>query len=344
MAERDQRMSLHLPWATLIKVMAAAAFAYLWLQIIWVVLILIIAVVIAAGLAPAVVALERRGWPRWIASVVIVVAIVGTIIGFFALSGASLVQQTVNLGDQLTAVQQEIITRAPQPVANFIKKNGTTDASNLAPYALSIVRGLLEAVAAFVLAWILVVYLLIERDVTYQWVRSFLPARHRGRFDRTAAEAYDVAHGFVVGNTITSACAGIYFFTWLTILDVPAALLLALLAFVFDFIPVLGFYLSVVPAMTMAATKSATLALAMIPVYLSYDFIENYLLSPRVYGRRLQISKLAVLLAFAIGGALAGVLGALLALPIAALYPTIEKLWLRPSFGDEVVEAHQKTA
>jgi predicted PurR-regulated permease PerM len=78
--------------------------------------------------------------------------------------------------------------------------------------------------------------------------------------------------------------------------------------------------------------------------YLSYDFIENYLLAPHVYGSRLRLSKLAVLLSFAIGAQLAGVIGALLALPLAAIYPTIEKLWLRRTLGDDVIEAHQASA
>jgi predicted PurR-regulated permease PerM len=82
---------------------------------------------------------------------------------------------------------------------------------------------------------------------------------------------------------------------------------------------VLGFYLSCAPAMAMAATQSGTLALSMIPIYLSYDFIENYVLAPHVYGHRLRMSKLAVLLSFAIGAQLAGVIGALLALPLAAI-------------------------
>ena len=71
------------------------------------------------------------------------------------------------------------------------------------------------------------------------------------------------------------------------------------------------------------------MALAMIPVFLFYDFLENYFIAPRVYGERLDLSKLAVLLAFAIGAELGGVVGAILALPVAAVFPTIDRLWLR---------------
>ena len=78
----------------------------------------------------------------------------------------------------------------------------------------------------------------------------------------------------------------------------------------------------------------------MVPLYLAYHFIENYLIAPRVYGGRLRLSNLAVLLAFAVGAELGGVIGAVLALPVAAVYPTIERHWLRRPFGDHVVQEH----
>src|SRR5205085_2529241 len=137
-------------------------------------------------------------------------------------------------------------------------------------------------IAAFVLASILVLYLLIEAGQTYRWVRGFLPVELRPRFDRTASEARDVASAYIVANFVTSVLAGIYSFTWLAFLGVPAALVLAVLSFVCDFIPVVGFFISCAPAMVMAATKSAALALAMIPIYGAYHFIENYLIGPKI--------------------------------------------------------------
>jgi len=238
----------------------------------------------------------------------------------------------------------QTLQRLPPQLVTLIRRSNGADAATITPYVLSIGRSVMTALAAFFGAWVLALYLLIERDATYDWVRGFVPLRHRARFDRTCDEAAEAAQGYVVGNFVTSVFAGIYVFAWLRSLAVPAALLLALLAFIVDFIPVLGFYIAVIPAMAMAATVSASLALAMIPIYLAYHVIENYLIGPRVYGNRLRLSTLAVLLAFAVGAELAGVLGALLALPLAVLYPTIEKLWLRRALGDEVVEAHARTA
>ena len=80
----------------------------------------------------------------------------------------------------------------------------------------------------------------------------------------------------------------------------------------------------------------------MIPIYLAYHVIENYLIGPRVYGSQLRLSNVAVLIAFAIGAELGGVAGALIALPVAAVYPAIERLWLREPFGNDVVKEHDR--
>jgi predicted PurR-regulated permease PerM len=334
---------LQLPWSTLLKVLAAIALIWVWRQLVWVVMLLLIALIVAVGLAPVVAWLERRGWSRGIAASAVVLVVVAALAGFLVLTWSSIAEQAGTVGTRFAEIEREVMQRLPQPLLDLIRGAGAKpDASALAPYATRIGRGLLQGAAAFVLAWILVVYLLIESAPTYRWIRGFVPERHRRRFDHTAAEAREVAFGFVVGNVVTSACAALYFFAWLTLLDVPAAALLALLAFVFDFIPVLGFYLSCLPAMAMAATVSGTLALAMIPIYLSYDFIENYLIAPRIYGDRLRLTKLAVLLAFAVGAQLGGIVGALLALPVAAVYPVIERHWLRGTFGGDVVDEHQR--
>ena len=222
-----------------------------------------------------------------------------------------------------------------------LQRSAGLNTSTIATYAMALGRSVLGAIAAFVLASVLVLYLLIEARQTYRWVRGFMPAELRPRFDRTASEARDVASAYIIANFVTSVLAALYSFAWLAVLGVPAALVLAVIAFVCDFIPIVGFFLSCAPAMVMAATRSPALALAMIPIYGAYHFIENYVIGPRIYGGRLQLSNVAVLVAFAIGAELGGVMGALLAMPIAATYPTIEKLWLRDQLGDDVVAEHE---
>jgi predicted PurR-regulated permease PerM len=341
-AEPGHYVDFRVPWATLLKIIVAIAVIYLWTRLVWAVMLLLVAIIIAIGLAPAVDWLERRRWPRWLAAWGLVIAIVGVLLGFFMLTWTSLSAQAQNLGGRFEAIEQDLLNRTPPAILKLVRGSGSPpDPSTIAPYLLSLGRGLLTAAGAFGLAWILVAYLLMEARQTYRWVRGFVPAHHRPRFDATAHEACEVAHGYIVGNVVTSVCAAIYVFVWLSVFGVPAALLLAVVAFFCDFIPVMGFFLSCVPAVAMAATRSTTVVLGVIAVYIAYHFIENYLIGPRVYGGRLRLSNVAVLLAFAIGAELGGVLGALLALPLAAIYPTIERYWLREPFGDDVVEAHE---
>jgi len=109
----------------------------------------------------------------------------------------------------------------------------------------------------------------------------------------------------------TSVFAGTTVLIVLTILDVPAALLLALLAGVCDFVPVLGFIVSAVPAVLLALTVSTTTAVIVAAAYGGYHIAENYFIGPKVYGGQLRLSNLAVLLAFAIGAELFGIIGGL---------------------------------
>jgi len=340
-AADDHQLTVRLPWATLLKVVGVIALVWLVRELAWLVMLLLIAVIIAVGLAPVVRWLEQCRWPRWLAAATVVTVLVAVMIGFLALSWSSLSREGADVGARLAQVEHELQTRAPQPVIAILG-HSSDQSSLIVPILETMTRSLLSFAAAFVLAWILVLYLLIEAELTYAWVRGFAPASFRSRFDQTARRAREAAFGYVVGNVVTSVCAAAYVFAALSLLHVPAALLLAMLAFLFDFVPVLGFFFACAPAVAMASTISPFLALSMIPLYLAYHFIENYLIGPRVYGSQLRLSNVAVLLAFAVGASLGGVAGALIALPLAAVYPAIERLWLRESFGDEVVTEHER--
>ena len=341
MAESDRHLSLRIPWSTLLKVILAVALVAVLVRIWYILTLVLIAIIIAVGLQPAVTWLERRRWPRSAAAALVVFLMVGAIVVFFAATWQSINGQAQELGEHLQIIEQQIADRLPTPVAMVLQRSTGLNTSTIASYALTLGRSVLGAIAAFVLASILVLYLLIEAGQTYRWVRGFVPAELRPRFDRTASEAREVASAYIVANFATSVLAGLYTFTWLAVLGVPAALVLAVLAFVCDFIPIVGFFIACAPAMVMAATKSITLSLLMIPIYGGYHLLENYFIGPRVYGGRLRLSNVAILVAFAVGAELGGVVGALLAMPMAATYPTIEKLWLRDQLGDDVVAEHE---
>ena len=120
---------------------------------------------------------------------------------------------------------------------------------------------------------------------------------------------------------------GIFAYVVLSILGVPQPLLLAILAAVADAIPVVGVAIATIPAVLLALTISTPVAGIVLALYLAYQQVENYVIVPRVYRGTLELHPFAVLLAVLVGAQLLGVLGVLLALPIAAAVPVIERIW-----------------
>ena len=111
---------------------------------------------------------------------------------------------------------------------------------------------------------------------------------------------------------------------------------------IFDFVPVIGVFLTLFPMVLLAMTVSMWTAVATVIFNAAYNALETYYISPKVYGNQLRLSSLAVILAFAVGAELGGVIGALVALPIAAMYPTIENLWLAGRLAPEVAADHRR--
>jgi predicted PurR-regulated permease PerM len=272
----------------------------------------------------------------------LVLLLVATVGGFLYLASAELNEQAHVVGSRMRDAAHALIGGLPPEWVRVMAPDRAASSvqSSIGTTGLRFFQSLARALAYFALAAILTLYLLIESTLTMAWVLAFVPARRRAQVEATVDECRRVIAAYVVGNVLTSLFAAVFVFAVLTILRVPAALLLALLAGVCDFVPVLGFIVSAVPAVLLSLTVSARVALIVSGCYIAYHAIENYFIGPRVYGDQLRLSNVAVVIAFAIGAEVAGVVGALVALPFAAAYPAIERIWLRPSLGDRVVREH----
>ncbi|WP_131816414.1 AI-2E family transporter, partial [Mycolicibacterium porcinum] len=107
-------------------------------------------------------------------------------------------------------------------------------------------------------------------------------------------------------------------FTWLMVLDVPYPLLLAVLVALLDLIPIVGSTLAGIIVALVALTVSVPVSLATVVFFVALRLVEDYLLVPRIIGRTVQVPPLVTVVAVLLGGALLGIVGALLAIPIAA--------------------------
>ncbi len=202
----------------------------------------------------------------------------------------------------------------------------------------------LSGVATTLVVLITALYFVLDGRRLYAWLLAYVPRRHRAKMARTIPEVSSVVHGYVRGQLITSGLFAVFGAVVLSILKVPAALPLAVLAGVCDVVPVVGIVVATAPATLLALTVSPGTAALVTGLYAAYHLLEAYVFVPAVYGRSLRLSTLGVLLALIVGGALQGILGAVIVLPLVAAYPIVERTWLSNYLAPEVIQDHSALA
>jgi predicted PurR-regulated permease PerM len=281
--------------------------------------------------------LETRGMRRTFGALLIMALLVLLLAGFIAASGASIAEQTRVLGSRVGEFRDAVMTRIPAQVQQA--------GSAIAPSGESLKRAaqaFAGGIGSIVLALVLTLYLLLDGRRTFEWLVAFAPAAQRPRVRETAACARVVVAAYVRGNVITSVICAISTWIALAAMQVPAAFVLALLAGLLDFVPVIGFILSAAPAVLLGFAVSPMVAFGVALFYILYNVFENYYLQPKVYGRELRLSDLAVIVTFLAGAELGGVLGALIALPLAGLYPVVERIWFDRPDQTDTADEHRR--
>jgi predicted PurR-regulated permease PerM len=166
-----------------------------------------------------------------------------------------------------------------------------------------------------------------------KWVERFfdeLPEESRPRLRRIGREVYATVGGFVAGAVTIALIAGITTAVVLSILGVSYAFALALLVSFFDLIPLAGATIAAVVVTTVAVLDAGwTIGLIVLGWFVVYQQLENHVLYPLVYSRTVELSPLVILIAVLIGASVAGVIGALGAIPLAGTIQVLVRDWLR---------------
>ncbi len=164
----------------------------------------------------------------------------------------------------------------------------------------------------------LTIYFLIAMQGVKKLWLSLIPRSRRERTGLLTDEVFNRVGGFMLGNLLTSLIAGIGTYVWLLIWGVPYALLLGIFVALFDLIPMVGSTIAGVAVSLVALTKGLPVALATGAFYIVYRFLEDYLVNPRVMKHTVKVTPGLTIIATLIGGTLLGLLGALIAIPVAA--------------------------
>jgi len=219
--------------------------------------------------------------------------------------------------DQLIALLQQRDFTAP--LARALQNAGlaqtfTRIENSLVGYTPEILTALGWAVTTLFLAF----YLLADGKRMQGTVYAIVPRDYHMRLARILQNLEAIVGGYMRGQLITSVAIGVFTYLLLVICGVPNALSLALFAAVVDVIPFIGGLLATAPAVLVALSNGLPTGLVVLLALFIYQEFENRILVPKVYGRALRLAPVTVVLALLAGGLLLGVIGALLALPIAA--------------------------
>ena len=320
------RTILHVLGLTALAVSTAVLVYLAWQVLTWI----IVAALLAAALNPAVEAFERRGLSRgWAASLVFAMALL-VLVGFGFLVIPPLVTQVREFIDALPGFIDDVTAgRGPlgflqdeyqivDRIRAAIAERGAAGVLGLSAPVLDIVRSVVTAVVGVVTIVFLTYFMLLEGPRAIAGLLGVLPTTTRVRYERVGRDIYRAISGYVSGNLLISLIAGVTSTAVLFAVGSEFAIALGLLVAILDLVPLAGATLAAVCVATVVLIETDWLrCLIVVAFFVVYQQVENHVLQPLVYGRTVRLSPLAVLCAVLIGAKLAGILGALLAIPIA---------------------------
>lgn len=309
---------------TAIVAVVSLAAVWLFLQLWQILLVIVVGLMIVGMLNPFVEKLEKRGMRRGHAIAVVFTALFVLVAVFAALTVPKLLTQVSDVIENFPRAQQGLAqqlegSRLGRPLAQTVRALHRPELGQLAKeYGVSYGPKVAEIAAYAATAFFLALYLMIDRDRMRGALFALVPRSHHVRLSRVLVNLETIVGGYMRGQAITSLLMAVFTFGVLTVAGVPNALVLALFAGVADVLPYIGAFLACGPAFLAALPQGLTVALVVLGVLGAYQEVESRFIVPRIYGKVLRLPAATVMIALLVGGKLLGILGALLALPIAA--------------------------
>jgi predicted PurR-regulated permease PerM len=306
-----------------------AAFALAWSVVTAreILLLILLALFIAIGLEPVVALLHRRRVPRPLAVALVSLAALGVFAGFLALAIPPLVDEVNKLVKEAPRYLQTLNDRSSfvghlnhqyhlvGHLKSALSKGGLTSITSGVLGAGQFVVGVITAILIVV---VLTIYFLADMPRVTRTMYRLAPRSRRARAGLLIDEVFARVGGYVLGNALTSVIAGLGTLVWLEAWGVPYPFLLSAFVALMDLIPIVGSTVAGIVVSLVALTVSWPIAVGTAIFYIVYRNLEDYLITPKVMNRTVKVSGLITVIAVLVGGALLGIIGALIAIPIAA--------------------------
>jgi predicted PurR-regulated permease PerM len=311
------------PW-TIFSLVLIIAGLWIFMRLLPVVLVLVGALMIAGALGPAVEWLEQRGVRRVAAiAIVFTVLFVATVL-LFVLTIPELVNQVRSVISMEPALRERLaVWFAQTPLTASLAdtmRNVHYDslikssAASVLTFFSLVVKGVAYGVGAIFLA----LYMMLDRDRLRGALFAVVPRTHHIRLSRILVNLDTIVGGYIRGQATTCILMAAFMFVLLTACGIPNALVIAVFGGLADVLPYIGIFITMGPAIAAALPYGAVITLVVFLLMLAYEEFESRVLVPVVYGRALRLPSSVVLFSLIAGATLFGIVGALLALPVAA--------------------------
>ncbi|MFB9235879.1 AI-2E family transporter [Plantactinospora siamensis] len=341
MPTSDVRLTARRATVVVAVVLAAALLLYLVVQTRQVLTWIIIAAFFAVALHPAVSWIERRlSWcRRWLATLLVYLVVFAALAGLVAVFVTPLIREGGQLADQAPRLIDDI--RAGRgPVGHLAARTHVLDylqshadtvrgyASRLSTPAVGFITGAATTLAGIITIFVLSFLMVLEAPKIIDGFLALFRPRTAERIRRVGGDCAKTITGYITGNLLISLICGVLTYAVLKIMGVPFAGLIALFVGLVDLIPLVGATLGAVVAVVAGLTHSVTAGIVLIVFFVVYQQLENHLLQPLIFSRTVQLNALTVLIAILVAVELAGILGALLAIPVAGMIQIIARdIW-----------------
>jgi len=325
---------------TIFRVLLIVAAVAIVAEVVWIVRSviawLVVALFLALALNPLVNWLERRthlkrGLSIALAYLIVIAAIVAlgaTFLPRLIDEVNGFVQALPGYVDQVTHGRGrlgflETKYQVVEKVRKAVKEGGASSVLGLSGAAVAVTKSIISIIAATVTIVFLTFFLLLEGGAWMDRIYSLFPQRSQPRMRHIGDEIYRTVGGYVTGNLLISLIAGGSITIVLLIVGVPYAVALGLIVAFLDLIPLAGATIAGVIVGVVAFIHSVPAGIVVVAFFIVYQQLENHFLQPVIYGRTVQLSPLAVIVSVLVGAELAGILGALAAIPVAGAIQVI---------------------
>ena len=328
------RSGAAIAWRLLVLAAAIAVTAYALAYLRIVVLPIIVAVLVSTVLGPPTRWLTRHRFSDGAAALTVLLGAIAVLVTALTMAGAAVARQVSDLADSVQEGIREAGDALSEPPFNlsqadidrYIDNAGDQLSDSSGALTGGLVHGAVlagEVITGLIITLLLLFFFLKDGPKIWRWIVETFGGRQRAHLDALARRSYFALTGYVRGLVLVGAADATMIGAGLAILGVPLVIPLMLLTFLAAFVPLIGAFSAGLAAVLIALVDGGVVtALIVLGLVIAVQQVEGHLLYPLIMGRTIHIHPIAVILALATGGILAGIIGVFISVPILTVVAT----------------------